>query len=205
MTAQRVPSRRGRRDPGGAERAVGTGKKQSRAPAGRAHRYEEFPDNHTGRRLPHGRELALFSGVRCPTDVYGPKAARRSNQPRARDQATVLAHQRRRRPAPLLDARGDRRNLRIRVGPGIFRVWDQPVDRPPLDLVGRPRPLISVAISRARARAPRERGRIKRAPSPPNWQPATQHLAMWYAPERRPRGPSGPRRAAVPKELAKCA
>jgi hypothetical protein len=59
-----------------------------------------------------------------------------------------LAHQRRRRPTPLLDARGYRGDLGIRVGPGIFRVWDQPLDRPPLDLVGRPRPLISVADSR---------------------------------------------------------
>jgi len=44
----------------------------------------------------------------------------------------------------------------IRVDPGIFRVWDQPIDRPPLDLVRRPRPLISVAISRAGARPARE-------------------------------------------------
>jgi len=40
----------------------------------------------------------------------------------------------------------------IRVDPGIFRVWDQPIDRPPLDLVGRPRSMISVADSRAGAR-----------------------------------------------------
>jgi hypothetical protein len=32
---------------------------------------------------------------------------------------------------------------------GIFRVRDQPVDRPPFDLIGRPRPLISDADSRA--------------------------------------------------------
>jgi hypothetical protein len=60
----------------------------------------------------------------------------------ARDQAAVLAHQRRRRPAPLLDARGNGGDLSIRVDPCIFGVWDQPVDRPALDLVGRPRPLI---------------------------------------------------------------
>ena len=36
---------------------------------------------------------------------------RRSRDLVARDQAAVLAHQRRRRPAPLLDARGDGRNL----------------------------------------------------------------------------------------------
>jgi hypothetical protein len=74
----------------------------------------------------------------------------------ARDQAAILAHQRRRRPAPLLDACRDRGDLGIRVGPGIFRVRDQPIDRPPLDPVRRPRSLISVADSRAGARAPRE-------------------------------------------------
>ena len=77
----------------------------------------------------------------------------------ARNQATVLAHQRRRRPAPFLDARGDRGDLRIRVGPSVFRVWDQPINRPPLDLVGRPRPLIFTADSRAGARA-RETGEV---------------------------------------------
>src|ERR1700732_3580784 len=60
----------------------------------------------------------------------------------ARNQAAVLAHQRRARPAPFLDARGDGRDLSIRVGPCVFRVWDQPIDRPPLDLVRWPRPLI---------------------------------------------------------------
>ena len=78
----------------------------------------------------------------------------------ARDQATILAHQRWRRPAPLLDARRDRRDLRIRVGPCIFGVWDQPIDRPTLDLVGRPRPLISRRLSRVRARAPRDGGSV---------------------------------------------
>jgi hypothetical protein len=50
----------------------------------------------------------------------------------------------------------DGRDLGIRVGPGVFRVRDQPIDRPPLDPVRRPRSLISVADSRAGARAPRE-------------------------------------------------
>src|ERR1700731_1163197 len=52
----------------------------------------------------------------------------------------------------------DRRDLGIRVGPSIFGIRDQPVDRPPLDLVGRPRLLISGPLSRAGARAPREGG-----------------------------------------------
>ena len=79
----------------------------------------------------------------------------------ASNQTAILANQRRRRPAPLLDARRDRRDLRVGVRAGIFRVWDQPIDRPPLDLVGRPRSLISIAISRAGARAPR-RGALAR-------------------------------------------
>jgi hypothetical protein len=75
-------------------------------------------------------------------------------------QATVLAHQRRRRPTPFLDARGYCGDLGIRVGAGVFRVRDQPIDRPTLDLVGRPRPLISGLDSRAGARAPRGRGSV---------------------------------------------
>ena len=67
----------------------------------------------------------------------------------ARDQTAVLAHQRRARPAPLPDAGGYRGDLAIGVSPCIFRIRDQPIDRPPLDLVGRPRPLIFIADSRA--------------------------------------------------------
>jgi hypothetical protein len=50
-------------------------------------------------------------------------------------------------------------DLGIRVGPGIFGVWDQPIDPPPLDRVGRPRPLISGSRSRAGARTC-ERGSV---------------------------------------------
>ena len=78
----------------------------------------------------------------------------------ARNQATVLAHQRRRRPPPLLDARGYRGDLRIRVCPCIFRIRDQPIDRPPFDLVRRPRPLIFRAASAAGARTRRRRGSV---------------------------------------------
>jgi hypothetical protein len=46
------------------------------------------------------------------------------------------------------------------VGPCIFCVWDQPIDRPPLDLVGRPRPLIFIADSRACARPRRDGGSV---------------------------------------------
>ena len=68
----------------------------------------------------------------------------------ARNQAAILAHQRRARPAPFLDARGYRGDLRISVGPSVFRIRDQPIDRPALDLVGRPRPLISGGLAPAR-------------------------------------------------------
>ena len=46
----------------------------------------------------------------------------------------------------------------VGVCAGIFRVRDQPVDRPPLDLIGRPRPMIS-GQPRARARGRPKRGR----------------------------------------------
>src|SRR3984957_9257548 len=71
----------------------------------------------------------------------------------AGNQTTVLAHQRRRRPAPLLDARGYRSDLSVGVRPRVARIRDQPIDSPPLDLVGRPRPLIVRPDSRAGARA----------------------------------------------------
>jgi hypothetical protein len=99
----------------------------------------------------------------------------------ARNQTAVLANQRRRRPAPLLDARRDRRDLRISVGPCIFRVRDQPIDRPPLDLVGRPRPLIFTADSRAGARAPR-RGKCWRFYAPVDPLQAALRLAPLIIP-----------------------
>jgi len=43
-------------------------------------------------------------------------------------------------------------DLSIRMDPGVFRIRDQPVDRPPLDLIGRPQSLIFRAVSRAGAR-----------------------------------------------------
>src|ERR1700720_3361395 len=39
----------------------------------------------------------------------------------------------------------------------FFRVWDQPIDRPALDPVGRPRSLISGSLARAR---PRDKGEV---------------------------------------------
>jgi hypothetical protein len=53
---------------------------------------------------------------------------------------------------PAADGAAERSgDLVIRVGPGIFRVRDQPIDRPPFDLVRRPRPLISGSLARGRA------------------------------------------------------
>jgi hypothetical protein len=50
---------------------------------------------------------------------------------------------------PARRPRGYCGHLSVRVGPSIFRIRDQPIDCPPLDLVRRPRSLISAAISRA--------------------------------------------------------
>ena len=67
---------------------------------------------------------------------------------------------RRARPAPLLDARGYRGDLGIRVGPYIFGIRDQPIDRPALDLVRWPRSLISGGLARAGARTCKRRGSV---------------------------------------------
>jgi hypothetical protein len=99
----------------------------------------------------------------------------------ARNQAPVLTHQRRRRPAPFLDARGDCGDLGIRVGPRVARIGDQPIDRPALDLVGRPRPLISGRLSRAGARAPR-RGKCWRFFAPADPLQAALRLAPLIIP-----------------------
>ena len=76
----------------------------------------------------------------------------------ARNQATVLAHQGRRRPPPLPDARGYRGHLGVRVGAGVSGVRDQPINRPrpcrPATVFDyRPR------LARGRARAAREGNR----------------------------------------------
>ena len=68
---------------------------------------------------------------------------------------------------------------------GVFRIRDQPVDRPPLDLVGRPRSLISGAISRAGARAPRE-GKCWRFYAPADPLQAALRLAPLIIPVVQP-------------------
>src|SRR6202035_1093499 len=92
--------------------------------------------------------VPLWTETACrfpPKPPAGLNRNRLSETPKfaARDQPAVLAHQRRARPAPLLDARNYRGDLGIRVGPSIFGIRDQPIDRPPFDLVGRPRPSIA--------------------------------------------------------------
>jgi len=62
--------------------------------------------------------------------------------------------------SPLARGRAHASREGVGVCAGIFRVWDQPIDRPPLDLVGRPRSLIPGRLSRAGARTRRERGSV---------------------------------------------
>src|ERR1700730_18149853 len=104
------------------------------------------------RSIPHRSTLSAGHGLSFP--AVSRARARRSDLGDAelpggeypgvaRNQATVLAHQRRRRPAPFPAARRDRGDLGIGVGAGIFGIRDQPIDPPPLDLVGRPRTFIS--------------------------------------------------------------
>ena len=116
----------------------------------------------------------------------------------ARNQPAVLAHQRRRRPAPLLDARGYRGDLGIRVGPCIFGIRDQPVDRPPFDLIGRPRPLISVAKWNQSINRP-PLGRVT-APGKPT---ASSRLAELEAQQLRIPPAPGDRQLIVGQDVAR--
>ena len=54
----------------------------------------------------------------------------------------------------------------LALGARVFRVWDQPIDSPALDLVGRPR---SAAISRAGART-RDGGEVLALLPPMSWR-----------------------------------
>jgi hypothetical protein len=58
-----------------------------------------------------------------------------------------LVRENRVRPAPLLHARRYLRDLSLGVCPGVFRIRDQPVDWPPLNLIRRP--VIVVALGPA--------------------------------------------------------
>ena len=96
-------------------------------------------------------------------DSHGP--VRRHHHPDLPHITTRKA--RGRRPTPLLDARGYRGDLSVGVCAGIFRVRDQPIDRPALDLIGRPRPLISGPLCRVRAPT-RQRGKCWRLVASPD-------------------------------------
>src|SRR6202040_3319543 len=69
------------------------------------------------------------------------------------DQRTLFVNEHRVGEAKFADRGRDLRYLLVAMSASISGVWDQPVDRPALDLVGRPRPLILRADSRAYARA----------------------------------------------------
>src|SRR5215471_12380188 len=60
--------------------------------------------------------------------------------PMAGDQRAVLVDQRRVRPPPSADRRGDFVDVGFAVEPRILYIGDQPFDRPALDAVGWPRP-----------------------------------------------------------------
>jgi len=60
--------------------------------------------------------------------------------PMAGDQRAVLVDQRRVRPPPLADRRGDFVEVGFAVEPRVLYIGDQPFDRPALDAVGWPRP-----------------------------------------------------------------
>jgi hypothetical protein len=76
----------------------------------------------------------------------------------SRDNPAGLVGKHRVGPAPLLHARRKLRNLSLGVRPVILRVRDQPVDRPALNLIRRPRSL-------ARGRAPASCGNVTPAAS----------------------------------------
>jgi hypothetical protein len=77
----------------------------------------------------------------------------RGEQPAvAGDNAVLFVDQHRVGEAKFADRGSDLRYLLVAMSASISGVWDQPVDRPALDLVGRPRPLILRADSRACAR-----------------------------------------------------
>src|SRR5215472_11499412 len=60
--------------------------------------------------------------------------------PMAGDQRALLVDQRRVRPPPSADRRGDFVDVGFAVEPRVLYIGDEPFDRPALDAVGRPRP-----------------------------------------------------------------
>ena len=98
------------------------------------------PANSSKRQVPPSAPPAAALHLRHDGAAEGcaaPAARRARRGARPGRCGCVTSAARRRRPAPLLDACRDGRNLRIRVGAGILRIRDQPLDPPALDLVGR--------------------------------------------------------------------
>jgi hypothetical protein len=63
------------------------------------------------------------------------------------DQRTRFVNEHRVGEAKFADRGSDLRYLLVAMSASISGVWDQPTDRPPLDLVGRPRPFWRRAIT----------------------------------------------------------
>jgi hypothetical protein len=68
-------------------------------------------------------------------------------------QRTRFVNEHRVGEAKFADRGSDLRYLLVRMRAGIAGVGDEPIDRPALDLIGRPRPLISASLARVRAAA----------------------------------------------------
>ena len=75
------------------------------------------------------------------------------------DQRTLFVNEHRVGEAKFADRGSDLRYLLVAMSASISGIRDQPIDRPPLDLVGRPPPLISGSLARGRAGA-RQRGSV---------------------------------------------
>jgi hypothetical protein len=69
------------------------------------------------------------------------------------NQRSLFVDKHRHGEAKFADRGSDLRDLLVAMSASISGVWDQPIDRPSFDLIGRPRPLICGRLSRAGARA----------------------------------------------------
>src|ERR1700738_5648641 len=78
------------------------------------------------------------------------------------------------------------------MGARVFGVWDQPLDRPALDFIRRPRPLISSLASRAAAPLPALRDRPSDAAAPAVACPAARPVMITMLPTPTPPTPFHP-------------
>ena len=87
-----------------------------------------------------GTLLVLAPAVRHDhRDGFQPQLCRGTDARMTGEQHTLLVDQHRHRPAPFEDGGSDFVEVGLAMKPGIVRVGYQPLDRPALDLVGRPR------------------------------------------------------------------